>query len=140
MFCKAHKKGKLPVELDALKFIVEIDRRGSHDAVYYDCDNPDFEDYVSGKGFKTALGSFSDISYIAPQLGVAAVNLSSGYYNAHQLCEYINRAELENTIEKVCDMVADAALADFPAFEFFDNFYPDDYDFFPLGDEWIFSK
>ena len=143
MFCKTHNKDKLPMELDALKFIVEIDRRGSHDAVYYECNNPDFEDYVTSKGFKTATGSFSDISYIAPQLGVAAVNLSSGYYNAHQLCEYINRAELENIIEKVCEMVADAALADFPTFEYLDALtWRDyqDYDYIIPDDDWIFSK
>ena len=127
-FCRAHAQGLLPVELDSLKFIVEIDRRGSSDAVYYDCDNPEFEDYISGKGFKTAQGSFSDISLIAPELGTAAVNLSSGYHNAHTLHEYINRAELEHTIEKVCEMVADAALTDFPRFEYIErvkNFYFD---------------
>lgn len=119
-FCVAHAQGKLPAEIDALKFIVEIDRRGAFDAVYYDCDNPDFEDYISGKGFLTAPGSFSDISLIAPELGTAAVNLSSGYYNAHRLHEYICRSELERTIERVIEMVDDAAKADFPAFEYID--------------------
>ena len=33
--------------------------------------------------FKTAWGSVSDISTIAPALGVAAVNLSSGYFDEH---------------------------------------------------------
>lgn len=136
MFCKLHAAKKLPSGLDKLKFIVEIDRRGSHDAVYYDCDNPDFEDYVSSKGFVTATGSFSDISYVAPELGIAAVNLSCGYYAAHTLHEYINRAELENTIEMVCEMVADAALEDFPAFEysaaFFGDWYWEDEDIFTL--------
>ena len=108
MFCKAYKASKLPDELNALKFIVEIDRRGSHDAVYYDCENFDFERYVTSKGFQTAYGSFSDISFIAPELGVAAVNLSCGYYNAHTQHEYIVLSELEHTIEKVVEMVADA--------------------------------
>ena len=89
---------KLPAELATLKFIVEIDRKGRNDAVYYDCDNPAFEKYISSKGFKTACGSFSDISVIAPALGVAAVNLSSGYYYPHQLHEYINRRELNTTL------------------------------------------
>lgn len=118
MFCKCHKRGKLPAELDALKFLVEVDRRGSHDAVYYNCANVDFEDYVTMQGFRTASGSFSDISLIAPELGIAAVNLSSGYYNAHTLHEYINRAELERTIEKVWEMVAESALDDCPKFEY----------------------
>ncbi len=104
-----HESGNLPAELDALKFLVEIDRRGNNDAVYHDCRNPDFEDYISSKGFVTARGSFSDISLVAPELGVAAVNLSSGYYNAHSLREYINCAELERTIERVLDIVDDAA-------------------------------
>ena len=62
----------MPAELNALKFIVKIDRRGNHDAVYYDCDNLEFEKCITSKGFKTAFGSFSDISYVALELGVAA--------------------------------------------------------------------
>jgi len=131
VFCDRHAFNELPPELDNLKFIVEIDRRGSNDAVYYRCHNAAFEDYITGKGFKTAHGSFSDISYIAPELGIAAVNLSSGYYNAHTLHEYINRAELEAVIEKVCEMVCDSALPDFPAYEydtrFNDYYYDEDY-------------
>ena len=117
-FCLAYRRGHLPPELDDLKFIVEIDRRGANDAVYYDCDNPYFEAYVTDKGFTPAHGSFSDISYIAPELNVAAVNLSSGYYNAHQLSEYINRAELEHTIDRVAEMVQDAALDVTPHYEY----------------------
>ena len=119
-FCNAYAQGKLPAELDDVKFIVEVDRRGSCDAVYYDCDNPDFEDYISEKGFVTAQGSFSDISVVAPELGVAAVNLSSGYYNAHRLHEYIVLSELERTIDAVAEMVADAAQLDFPVFPYVD--------------------
>ena len=36
-FCTAHQLGKLPDALDNLKLIVEVDRKGSCDAVYYDC-------------------------------------------------------------------------------------------------------
>jgi len=117
-FCKAHKNSKLPAELNALKFLVEIDRRGSRDAVYYDCDNLEFEKYIASKGFQTAFGSFSDISYVAPELGIAAVNLSSGYYNAHTLHEYIVRSELEHVIEKVCEMVADAVKDTCPKYAY----------------------
>lgn len=140
-FCKAYRKGKLPPDLDKLKLIVEIDRRGSNDAVYYDCYNLDFENYISGKGFKTASGSFSDISYIAPELGKAAVNLSSGYYNAHTQHEFINRAELEATVEKVCEIVADAALADFPTFEYAEILDREAYeDSFYLLDDFDWSR
>ena len=128
-FCRAHNERRLPPELDALKFIIEIDRRGSNDAVFYDFANSDFEEYISSFGFEFAHGSFSDISLIAPELDVAAVNLSSGYYNAHTLHEYIVRSELENTISKVIEMVADADAL--PKFEYSTaDFADDDYDYF----------
>ena len=115
-FCLAHSQRRLPTELDDLKFLVEIDRKGKNDAVYYDCDNSDFEAYITGKGFQTALGSFSDISLLAPELGVAAVNLSSGYYAPHTLHEYIIRTQLENVIQRVGEIVSDAS--DLPRFEY----------------------
>ena len=87
-FVDDYVKGKMPKSLDELKLLVEIDRKGYNDAVYYNCDNPKFEEYITSKGFVTAEGSFSDISIVAPELGVAAVNLSSGYYNAHTLHEF----------------------------------------------------
>lgn len=117
-FCIKHQKGKLPKELDDLKLIVEIDRKGNNDAVYYDCENPEFEDYITSKGFKTDFGSFSDISYVAPELKTAAVNLSSGYYNAHTLHEYIHRKQLNATVRKVVEIVADCAKPDFPKYEY----------------------
>ena len=117
-FCLAHSQRRLPTELDALKFLVEIDRKGKNDAVYYDCDNPDFEEYITGKGFKTAIGSFSGISLIAPELGIAAVNLSSGYYNAHTLHEFINVKELHDTIHRVGEIVGEAVAL--PRFEYFE--------------------
>ena len=127
-FCDCHARGLLPAELDALKFIVEIDRRGSNDAVFYDCYNPEYEEYVTSKGFKTAFGSFSDISVIAPVLNVAAVNLSAGYYNAHRLNEYIVRSELERTIQKVVEIVTDSTRANFPRYEYdTGDYYSDDY-------------
>ena len=117
-FCQLYSQGLLPKELDALKFLVEIDRKGKNDAVYYDCDNPDFEEYITGKGFKTAIGSFSGISLIAPELGIAAVNLSSGYYNAHTLHEFINVKELHDTIHRVGEIVGEAVAL--PRFEYFE--------------------
>ena len=123
-FCLAHKQHQLPHELDNLKFIIELDRKGSHDAVFYRCANPDFETYITGKGFKTAQGSFSDISLIAPEFGIAAVNLSSGYHHAHSRHEHINRAELEHTIDKVLSIIPDSIRNDIPKFEYEENILP----------------
>lgn len=118
VFCAKQRKGVLPKELKRLKLIIEIDRKGKDDAVYYGCGNKAFEDYITGKGFRTSYGSFSDISYIAPELGIAAVNLSAGYYNAHTLHEYINRKHLEDTVRKVIGIVAESIAPDFPRYEY----------------------
>ena len=120
-FAAEYSKGKMPKDLAALKLLVEIDRKGSKDAVYYNCDNPEFEAYITSKGFVTAFGSFSDISVVAPELGVAAVNLSSGYYNAHTLHEYINRKQINAVIQAVIGIIADAAKPDFPRYEYIER-------------------
>lgn len=125
-FVKDYANELLPIELDDMKLIVEIDRKGKNDAVYYDCGNTDLEAYITSKGFKTQFGSFSDISLIAPAMGVAAVNLSSGYYNAHTQHEYINRKHLENTIATVSIIVAEASHEDFSRYEYVD-LYDDGY-------------
>lgn len=127
-FAKDYYKAILPEELDYIKAIVEIDRKGADDAVYYDCDNEEFEEYITGKGFVTDWGSFSDISVIAPEMGVAAVNLSSGYYNAHTQYEYINMEELNCTITKVLSIVDDASKPDFPRYEYIEAEYTSQYD------------
>lgn len=88
-----------------VNYIVELDRRGSNDAVFYRCDNPEFEDFVTSFGFETAGGSCSDISYIAPYLETAAVNISCGYYCEHQRHEYICLEEMELNAARVAQMV-----------------------------------
>ncbi|MBD3879726.1 MAG: hypothetical protein SR1Q5_08650 [Quinella sp. 1Q5] len=125
-FCLAHQQRQLPNDLDDLKFIIELDRKGKNDAVYYRCDNHDFEAYISDKGFKTAQGSFSDISLIALELNIAAVNLSCGYYHAHTRHEYINRSQLDATIHTVVDIIAESSRADFPTFDYRERLVPID--------------
>ena len=117
-FASDYAAKRLPKALDSLKLLIEIDRRGKNDAVYYDCENYELEDYITGKGFETDYGSFSDISVIAPEMGIAAVNLSSGYYNAHTTHEYINRKHLAATVERVVEIVRESCAADFPRFEY----------------------
>ncbi len=122
-FALDYRKGKMPKGLDTMKLLVEIDRKGHKDAVYYSCDNPEFEAYITSKGFVTASGSFSDISIIAPEMGIAAVNLSSGYYNAHTLHEYINRKHIDAVIQSVIEIIADATKPDFPKYEYIEKVY-----------------
>lgn len=86
-----------------VNYIIEFDRRGKDDAVYYYLDNKDFERFVtesSGGYFRTASGSYSDICDIAPVMDVAAVNLSCGYYNEHTFNEYVMKDQMLTNIKK----------------------------------------
>ena len=94
-----------PDMLPELKFIVEYDRKGNKDCVFYNCGNAEFEKFVEGFGFKTALGSSSDIKVIAPELGAAAVNLSSGYYNPHTEHEYVCMSDMNDIINASVNML-----------------------------------
>lgn len=89
-----------------INYIVELDRHGSDDAVFYDCDNPDFTEFVCGFGFQEEFGSFSDISILAPELEIAAVNISAGYYNEHSKHEYVDMDAVNQNIQRVSRMVS----------------------------------
>lgn len=83
-----------------VNYIVELDRRGTGDAVFYHCDNPDFTEFVCSFGFDEKPRSFSDISVIAPYLKTAAVNISAGYFNEHRQHELIDtHAMCENVLK-----------------------------------------
>lgn len=97
-FCKT----ELINEVKKLNFMVQIDRRGNHDLVFYDDGNYDWHDWCEQTtGWEEAYGSCSDISFIAPESGVAAVNISSGYYDEHTLYESVVMEEVRSTIDCV---------------------------------------
>ena len=102
-------------------YIIEFDRKGSRDAVFYNCDNDEFEEFITKEFFKTAYGSFSDISTIAPALGVAAVNLSCGYYEAHTTKEYVVMSEMERVIREACKLLE--RTTDKDVFEYIESKY-----------------
>lgn len=99
------------------KYVIEIDRRGRGQAVYYNCGNKKFESYVTSFGFKTHKGIFSDISFICPYWDVAGVNLSAGYYNEHTHYESLKIEDLNFTIENVKKMLDNAEEAELFSFE-----------------------
>ena len=86
-------------------YIVEFDRRGRDHAVFYGCDNPKFTEFVTSFGFKEEIGSFSDISIIAPAAEIAAVNLSCGYYDEHTENEYVIWSHLWESLGKALTMI-----------------------------------
>ena len=96
-----------------VKYLIQLDRRGMEDCVFYDCDNIEFTAYIEQFGFKEAWGTFSDISIICPMWRVAGVNLSVGYYGEHTICEVLMANELKNTINKVMDMLNEKDIPNF---------------------------
>lgn len=105
LFCQERN---LIREIMECKYLIELDRTNGNDAVFYDCENPDFTDYIcKTTGYKEAFGSFSDISHLSPACKVASVNLSCGYYKAHTTNEYVNIEEMNHTIEVVEKLFSD---------------------------------
>lgn len=93
-------------DLSKLKYLIELDRANANDAVFYQCDNPEFTKFIlKHTRYQEAHGSYSDISKLAPKCGVAAVNLSCGYYEAHNVKEYVVWEELLHTIDIVKDLL-----------------------------------
>lgn len=90
-----------------VKFMVEIDRRGSNDCVFYSCDNKEFHKYIETFGFKTAIGTYSDIKTLSDEWDIASVNLSSGYYHEHTKNEIIKLKDVENTYNRLKNILLD---------------------------------
>lgn len=81
--------------------LIELDRANKKDMVFYDCDNIDFIKYIGKFGFQEEYGSFTDISFIMEQWGIAGVNLSVGYIDQHTANERLNTSWCDLTIQKL---------------------------------------
>lgn len=89
-----------------VKYIVEFDRNGVNDCVFYNCGNKKFKKYIEKFGFITEIGSFSDISILGPEWDIATVNLSCGYFDEHTKNEYVFFSILENLIKTAEIMIS----------------------------------
>lgn len=84
-----------------VKFMIELDRKGNNDCVFYNCHNGEFQEFIENFGFVTDYGTYSDISFLASEWNIAGVNISSGYYNEHTRNEYIKFNELLEIINRI---------------------------------------
>jgi hypothetical protein len=57
----ATKASKSTVIPESIKYLVQLDRRGEDDAVFYCCDSPKFHKFIESYGFNKKIGSFTDI-------------------------------------------------------------------------------
>jgi hypothetical protein len=107
---------RLDCPFSECKYIIQLDRRGSNDCVFYDCDNQAFVEYVEQFGFEWNYGTFTDISRLCPAWKIAGVNLSVGYKDEHSVSEVLFVGQLLSTIAKVRKMLQQAETA--PYFEY----------------------
>ena len=132
-----------PKSIFPCKYIVELDRQGTNDCVFYSCANQQFQEFVEGYGFITSWGTYSDISAICPAWHIAGVNLSVGYQNEHREIETLNIRAMMDTYKKVFKMIKEINAA--PSFEYI----PDPYEryYYSLGrkyastfDDWAYAQ
>lgn len=109
-----------------INYIIQLDRQGANDCVFYNCNNPEFEKYIEEFGFVSDFGSFSDISAICPAWGVAGVNLSVGYINEHTLQETLHVKFWKRTVKQVEKMLKKEKI---PTFDYIPR-YPNEHKFF----------
>ena len=89
-----------------INYAIELDRMNANDAVFYDCYNTDFMDFITKEFWYEDFGSFTDICNICPELDISGVNLSCGYYKQHTLNEYVVLKEMETAIKEVKKLIA----------------------------------
>ena len=109
----ASKLSMIDCPFEDLRYLIQLDRRGSNDCVFYECDNHEFVEYVEQFGFIEAIGSFSDISVICPAWEIAGVNLSIGYRDEHSISEILFVNYMLDTIEKVIKMLQEKEIPKF---------------------------
>lgn len=115
-----------PCPFKDLRYIIQLDRRGIRDCVFYDLDTEkckNFVDYVESFGFVEAYGTFTDITEYCPEWGVAGVNLSVGYFNEHTHSEVLYVDPLLATIKKVICMLRQENIPQFPYIEQIYSYY-----------------
>ena len=116
----AAELAKIPCPFEQLNYCIQLDRRGTNDCVFYDCENPEFVNYVEQFGFTEAYGSFSDICEICPAWGVAGVNLSIGYVDEHSYQELLFISPFLSTVAKAKKMLREKEI---PYFKYIPNPY-----------------
>ena len=100
LFCDEEERGCIGAKeasgdlLDMIKkevlFMLEPDRRGHNDMIFYtDCSNK-FKKFIKSFKFEHSFGSCSDISILSRDSGIAATNLSIGYYDQHSKYETLH--------------------------------------------------
>lgn len=88
-----------------VNYMIELDRQGRNECVFYDRPSRKFKKYIESFGFNTKIGSFSDIYLLGPAFKTPSVNLSAGYDDEHTNQEILHTDWLMEIIDKVRQML-----------------------------------
>jgi len=88
-----------------ISLMIELDRQGSLEYVYYHSIPKEVKKYIESFGFKEDFGTFSDISILSPYYKIPAVNLSVGYSHQHSRYEYLNIPVMKDTLSRCKKMI-----------------------------------
>lgn len=120
-------------DLAEFKFLIEVDRQGKSDAVFYNCGNYEFIKWIEKEtGFREAFGTFSDISNLSPACDVASVNLSCGYYKQHTKDEYVVWSEMCHSRDVILGLIKAGETCE--AFDYQEEKY-DYFDYYGYSNE-----
>lgn len=98
--CALMADPEISERLNDHQFMIQLDRKGKNDAVYYNVGTHEFKKFVNETiGYKEQAGSSSDISVLCEK--ICGVNLSIGYKNEHTPREILNLRHWSNTVESV---------------------------------------
>lgn len=114
---------KVMQKIDNVHYMIELDRAHDNDCVFYDVANPQFQSYVESFGFKTTLGSFSDIRVLSHYWEVCSVNLSIGYEFEHTAYEYFKVNSFLKTLQAVEAMLLEPIVPKFDYIEQHHSYY-----------------
>ena len=89
-----------------INMMIEIDRRGDKEVVFYGYDTShkngkEFEKIFNSRGFDTEWGTCSDISVLAPKWNIAAANISAGFQSEHTSSEIFNICWWNNSLNLI---------------------------------------
>jgi hypothetical protein len=149
LLCEDEEKGMIGAKkftkteyIDKLdvNYMIELDRKGVDDAVFYSCSNKEFIDFViDATGNTKAYGTFSDISTLMPASKLCGVNLSCGYFSAHSPLEYVNYQVMMDTIltakyliQTECEKPFEYKSNYTTSYDYYSDYY-DSYDDIQLG-------
>ena len=114
---------KIIPKLENINYMIELDRAHDKDCVFYDVANAQFQAYIEGFGFHTAIGSYTDIRVLSHYWEICSVNLSIGYEYEHTAYEYLKVNTFLNTMRAVAMMLSEVTVPEFEYKEQHSNYY-----------------